>query len=123
MKTISWLILLLATIVLLVILYNNFTRNNGITPEEARKRIDENKYDYVIDVRTKEEWSQGHHPRAISIPIGELVSALPIKVQNKDARILIVCRKGIRSKAAASIAKDIGYTNVEYVSGMHNGLR
>jgi rhodanese-related sulfurtransferase len=124
MKRAVWVVLvalvLFATLIYIATIY---TRNPSRTPQEARERIRATKYDVVIDVRTPEEWTQGHHSKAISIPIGEYVTKLPETVPNKDARILIICRKGIRSKAAALIAKDLGYTNVEWVSGLHNGLQ
>lgn len=92
------------------------------TSDEAKQRIAKNNYDVIIDVRTPEEWNQGHYPNAVSIPIGEFITKLPATVPDKNARILIVCRKGIRSKAAAQMANDLGYTNVEWVTGLHNGL-
>jgi len=116
------LLLLLLAIALALFLYLIIGSPISRTPTDAKQRIVDGKYDVVIDVRTPEEWKQGHHPKSISIPIGEFVTTLPATVPNKDARILIVCRKGIRSHAAAQMAIDLGYTNVEWVSGLHNGL-
>jgi rhodanese-related sulfurtransferase len=124
MKRAAWFALVaLVLFALLIYIATIYTRNPSRTPQEARERIRAGKYDVVIDVRTPDEWAQGHHSNAISIPIGEFVTKLPETVPNKDARILIVCRKGIRSKAAALMAKDLGYTHVEWVAGLHNGLR
>lgn len=120
MKLLMWLIpFIFAVFFFGVLLY---MQRKYRTPDEAKQRIATDKYDYVIDVRTSEEWGKGHHPNAISIPIGEFVTKLPATIPNKDARILIVCRKGIRSSAAALMARDLGYTNVEWVTGLHNGL-
>ena len=95
----------------------------GYTPDEARRLIGENKFDYVIDVRTPEEWNEGHHPKAVLIALAEFTTELPQKIQNKNANILFVCRKGIRSSAAAAMARDLGFKNVSYVKGYHYGLR
>lgn len=116
-------IVALVLFVILVYIVTVYTRSSSRTPKEARQGIRAGKYDVIIDVRTPEEWAQGHHPKAISIPIKEFITKLPTTVPNKDARILIVCRKGIRSKAAARMAKELGYTHVKWVSGLHNGLR
>lgn len=123
MKRLSKGILISSILLLIVIvIYKSYTRKYR-TPEEARRRIDAGLYDIVLDVRTKEEWDEGHHPKAKHLPIDKVVRDLPRVVPNKDARILIVCKRGIRSRAAASMAEDLGYTNVEWVSGLHNGLR
>ena len=92
------------------------------SPDEARQRIREGKYDVIVDVRTPEEWAAGHRSDAISVPIGEFVTEFPKKVPNRDARILFVCRKGIRAAAAALMARKKGYTHVDSVTGEHNGL-
>jgi phage shock protein E len=93
------------------------------TPDEAGRLIGEDKFDYIIDVRTPEEWNEGHHPKAVLIPLADFTTELPQKIQNKNAEILFVCRKGIRSSAAASMAHDLGFQNVAYVKGYHYGLR
>lgn len=92
------------------------------SPDEARQRIREGKYDVIVDVRTPEEWSAGHRSDAISIPIGEFVTEFPKKVPNRDTRVLFICRKGIRAAAAALMARKKGYRHVESVDGEHNGL-
>lgn len=88
----------------------------------ATEMVRANKFDYIIDVRTKEEWDKGHNPKALFLSIDKIVSELPVKVKDKDSRLLFVCRKGIRSSAAAAMAARIGYKNVAYVDGIHNGL-
>jgi rhodanese-related sulfurtransferase len=94
----------------------------GYLPYQARKMIDRGEFNYIIDVRTPEEWNKGHHPKSILLPIGEFVSELPKRVPDKNSKLLFVCRKGIRSSAAASMARDMGYKNVAYVKGYHYGL-
>jgi phage shock protein E len=111
------------SIILAGILYTYYTRTiRGYTPNQARQMIDDGDFDYIIDVRTSEEWNKGHHPKAILLPIGDFVSQLPKRVLDKNSKILFVCRKGIRSSAAASMARDMGYKNVAYVKGYHYGL-
>lgn len=90
--------------------------------EEAKQRIRDGKYDVIVDVRTPEEWALGHHPDAISVPIGEFVTEFPKRVPNQKARILFVCKKGIRAPAAALMARKKGYHHVHAVIGEHNGL-
>lgn len=119
------LIIALGTIVIvfgvIYLYYSNVIP--GYTPDEARRLISKNKFDYIIDVRTPEEWNKGHHPKAVLIALADFTTELPQKIQNKNSNILFVCRKGIRSSAAAAMARDLGFKNVSYVKGYHYGLR
>jgi rhodanese-related sulfurtransferase len=92
-------------------------RRTEITPQEAKKNLRNGAYDYVVDVRTEKEWSEDHLPYAISIPIGSLVTELPKKIPNRSARILFVCKKGIRASAVVVIANKLGYKNVQSMTG------
>lgn len=75
--------------------------------------------DYVIlDVRTYEEYKEGHIPGAICVPnetIGkDNISELP----DKEQLIMVYCRSGNRSKQAASKLAEQGYTNVYEFGGI-----
>ncbi|MCU6761106.1 Thiosulfate sulfurtransferase PspE precursor [uncultured Roseburia sp.] len=75
--------------------------------------------DYVIlDVRTQEEYDQGHIKGAVCIPnetIGEEVSE---KLPQKDQTIFVYCRSGNRSKQASSKLAALGYTDVVEFGGI-----
>lgn len=92
-------------------------RKTDITAKEARDNLRKGKYDYIVDVRTEKEWSEEHLPYAVSIPIGSLVTDLPIKIPDRSARILFVCKKGIRASAVIVIAHKLGYKNVQSMIG------
>jgi rhodanese-related sulfurtransferase len=93
-----------------------------ISPEEAKENMKKGKYDYVVDVRTEQEWTEEHLPYAISIPIGSLVTDLPKKIPNRSARILFVCKKGIRASAVVVIAHKLGYKNIHSMTGSYKDL-
>ena len=71
-----------------------------------------------LDVRTQEEYAEGHIDNAINIDVkkddfeSKAISALP-----KDKTIAVYCRGGRRSKKAAKILTANGYTVVELNSG------
>ena len=88
-----------------------------ITAKNARDNLRKGLYDYIVDVRTEKEWTEEHLPYAISIPIGSLVTDLPIKIPDRSARILFVCKKGIRASAVIVIAHKLGYKNVQSMIG------
>lgn len=98
------------------------TPSDEISSKEARQNLKMGKYDYIVDVRTREEWNEGHLPNVINISIGELVSELPKKIPNKNARILFVCKKGIRASGVVVIAHKLGYKNVQAMIGNYREL-
>jgi len=68
-----------------------------------------------IDVRTPEEYAEGHVQGAKLIPLQELegrVAEVP-----KDKRVYVYCRSGRRSVAAANLLVKAGYSNIENVEG------
>ena len=113
------MILLIIFILVLLFLFKNKGR---LTPKEFVEKINNKDYNYILDVRTQEEWDEGHHPSATLIPIGEFVSELPKQVKDKDAKLLIYCKKGIRAEASAKIAERLGYTNVYWLDGTYGEL-
>jgi rhodanese-related sulfurtransferase len=98
-------------------------RPDEISPTEAHYNIKSGLYDYIVDVRTKQEWDEGHLPNTISIPIGNLVAELPEKIPNKNARILFVCKKGVRASGVVTIAHKLGYKNVQAMIGNFKQLQ
>ena len=82
-----------------------------ITSDEAKKMIETQKV-IVVDVRTLEEYNEGHIPNAISIPLETIENKAEVKLKNKDDLILVYCRSGRRSREAALKLIENGYTNV-----------
>jgi phage shock protein E len=98
-------------------------RPDEISPAEARYNNKSGYYDFIVDVRTTKEWDEGHLPNTISIPIGNLVSELPERIPDKNARILFVCKKGVRASGVVTIAHKLGYKNVQAMIGNFKQLQ
>ena len=85
--------------------------------EAAAMMASESDY-LILDVRTREEYEQGHIPGAVCVPNESIgsgeISALP----RKDQLILVYCRSGNRSKQAAQKLADAGYTNIVEFGGI-----
>jgi len=98
--------------------------NTEISPEQARANKKRGLYDYIVDVRTDREWNQEHLdlPQGVHIPIGELVTELPKQIPDRSARILFICKKGIRASAVVVIAHKLGYKNVQSMTGNYKEL-
>jgi hydroxyacylglutathione hydrolase len=117
-------ITILAILFLIIVIYLYFNKiPYEITSHEACENAKAGKYDYIVDVRTKKEWDEGHLENTLSIPIGNLVNELPEKITNKNATILFVCKKGIRASGVVTIAHKLGFNNVQAMIGNFSTLK
>jgi len=65
----------------------------------------------VIDVRTAGEFNSGHLEQAINIPLDEIATTVPLRVQDKQQVLLLHCASGMRSGMAKTKLQGLGYTN------------
>lgn len=90
----------------------------NITAQEAKKIMDDQEGYILLDVRTQEEYDQGHIPGAVVIPDTEIEARAEEVLPDKDQLILVYCRSGRRSKNAAQILVELGYTNIKEFGGI-----
>ena len=90
----------------------------NITAEEAKQIMDAEEGYLILDVRTQEEYDQGHIPGAILIPDTEVESKAEEVLTDKNQLILVYCRSGRRSKLASEILVELGYTNIKEFGGI-----
>ena len=88
-----------------------------ITAEEAKSMMDKGGV-IIVDVRTKEEYQEGHIKDAILIPNESIDGIAPKELGDKDAIILIYCRSGRRAKDASEKLVKLGYTNIYDFGGI-----
>ena len=89
-----------------------------ISMEEAEDMMRRNDNHIIVDVRTVEEYEEGHIPGAICIPVETIGKEKPEKLWDLDRIILIYCRSGNHSKQAAQKLLEIGYTNIYEFGGI-----
>jgi len=76
-----------------------------------------------IDVRTPQEFSEGHVEQAINIPHDEIGAMIGSVTTNKDEPIYVYCRSGRRSEIAKVTLNELGYTHVVNVGGLEDALK
>jgi len=85
-----------------------------VSPTDAQAAVSK-AYSQFIDVRTTEEYADGHAARAINIPLDTLTAKLDTLEKNEP--VYVICQTGNRSKKAAEILKSAGFNNVLNVTG------
>lgn len=85
--------------------------NGGV--EEFRKVSDA----ILLDVRTSEEYREGHIPGSKNVPLQQLDKIAAI-VDYKDMVLYVYCHSGTRSRQAAALLRHMGYTNVINIGGI-----
>lgn len=90
----------------------------NITAQEAKQIMDTQEGYVILDVRTQEEFDQGHIPGAVLIPDTEIMDKAEDVLTDKDQLILVYCRSGRRSKLAAEDLVALGYTNIKEFGGV-----
>jgi len=83
-----------------------------ITPKELASKL---KTVTVVDVRSGNEWSEGHLPGAMHIPLGYLPDRLGDIPS--DRPVVVQCQSGGRSSIAASILERAGFRDVTNLTG------
>ena len=91
-----------------------------ISMEEAEDMMRRNDNHIIVDVRTKEEYEEGHIPGAINIPNESIEGERPERLNDLDRIILIYCRSGNRSKQASQKLVELGYTNIVEFGGIND---
>ena len=71
----------------------------------------------LLDVRTAEEYRDGHMEGSVNIPLDRISSVENI-VKDKSTPLYVHCLSGGRSGQAVSYLRQIGYTNVKNIGGI-----
>ena len=89
-----------------------------ITPEDAKSLMETESDFIILDVRTEEEFAEGHIENAVLIPDYEIGIRAEKELPDKNQLILVYCRSGRRSKIASQTLADMGYSDVREFGGI-----
>jgi rhodanese-related sulfurtransferase len=87
-----------------------------IKTEEAYELLKNSKDLFVVDVRTKEEYSHGHLKDAVLIPYDEISFKIEQIKQYRNKPILVYCRTRNKSNIAAQILARNGFNQIYILS-------
>ncbi len=89
--------------------------NGDITIEELKNKVSQGAI--LIDVRSNQEYREGHLQGAINIPDFEIIKRIEKEIPKKNQQIVLYCQYGGRSRNALIKMKKMGYTNVYNLYG------
>lgn len=71
----------------------------------------------LVDVRTPEEYAEGHAEGAINLPYDQIVKGT-YPTGDKNAKIYVYCRSGKRAGIALDALKQAGYANATSLTSL-----
>jgi len=110
-------------IFIIFLLFANFQSAQAqfvtVTPDQAALKM-KKKRTVVLDVRTKEEYAQGHLPNVVNIDVLDSVNFVQqIQTLNKRKKYVVYCRSGKRSVKASELL--IG-SQFKHIYNMEGGI-
>ena len=108
------------TTLLFAVLLSLSARAEQMVPEVALTKVAQGAM--LVDVRTPEEYAEGHLPEAVNIPFEQIAEAFAKQGIAKDTPVVVYCRSGRRSGIAKESLEKAGYQEV-YNGGGYDGLK
>jgi len=82
--------------------------------EQAMKLLPGSGKILLVDVRTEREYAESSLPGAVNIPLLSIIKNPFVLSENRDKTIVLYCKEGYQSKAAARCLLEAGYKQVAF---------
>ena len=80
-------------------------------------KLRQEKNHVILDVRTAQEFKQGHVADAVNIDINDPQFTKKVEALDKSRTYLVHCAKGVRSARVAKIMSPLGFEVLDYKGG------
>ena len=88
-----------------------------ITPDDLALRLEGEDVPVILDVRSPEEYAEGHIPGAINIPYDQIAASLDWLESFREREIVVYCRTGRRAEIAEEALSEAGFEQVRDLEG------
>jgi len=112
---------IIGSVIIGSLMYYTFSGKNLISSEKAKQMLENKQIDVVIDVRTYSEYSLGHYPNSLNIPV-QSFSDSKFKNFDKNKTYLVYCNTGQRARRATELLNNYGFKKVYYIAGHYSTL-
>lgn len=93
------------------------TRPGLITPAELTDRLEGPDAPVILDVRSPDEYEDGHIPGAINIPYDQIEARIGSLEEYREAEVVVYCRTGRRAGVAESVLTEAGFGQIRDLEG------
>lgn len=101
--------------------WNDHLYRQIVGSTEALREMESESFDVIFChnvLEYAEEYAEKHIPGAVLLPDYEINERTEEELTDKDQLVLVYCRSGRRSKNAAAILVELGYTNIKEFGGI-----
>lgn len=95
----------------------NRSMDNKLTYSEVKNIMKNNANTILIDVRSSQEFREGHLVGAINLPVYDLAKIIKYNVPDRSNIIILYCQTEIRSIKAKRILEKVGYRDIYILKG------
>lgn len=92
-----------------------------VSPAELKSRLDAGSDVVLLDVRTPEEYRDGHLAGSVNLPLHQVAGTLAANAgefgRYAESPVVVVCRSGSRAHAAARMLRKAGLRDVRVLAG------
>lgn len=90
----------------------------NISAEQAMNIMKSDAECVIVDVRTQEEYDEGHIRNALLIPVDEIEQGAQDLLHDREQTVLVYCRSGARASTACGKLVKMGYQHVYNFGGI-----
>ncbi len=98
----------------------NVKQYRSVDQKEAIRIMSTDGQSLIVDVRTQQEYDEGHIVGAILVPSTDILEGKVDAFPDKEQKLFLYCRTGRRAEDAAQKLTELGYTNVYEMGGILN---
>lgn len=113
----KWLKLVSVSLLLIVVSSNVFASDRGNNKIYAETLLQNTAEKVIVDVRSAEEFAQGHVPGAINIPHNLILSGDADLDKLRDKPVVVYCRSGRRAELAIDAMQSQGLSELFHLEG------
>ena len=124
MNTPALITALAAIVVIAVVIFLlRQEQKEQVSAEDLQKRIDQGERILLVDVRSAQEYADGHIPDAILLPHKGLPDSMNEISTQHDQVIVLYCERGPRALLAQNALTGAGFLSVLHLEGDMSGWR
>jgi phage shock protein E len=113
----NYLFFILLSFVLTSCVAQDTAHYKVINQAEYEQAIKSNQQIQLVDVRTPEEYNEGHLENALNININHSNFKELVQKLDKEKPIYIYCRSGVRSRKAGAVLEKMGFKQIFDLQG------